>query len=115
MVIQAAQTIVSRKINPLDQAILSFCTIHGGRASNVIPEDVILTGSIRTLDPEKREALANELDQVARGIARTSGGGHRLELNMQYPSVFNHPKLTEEFKKEVLDWWKKTGGKSLKL
>jgi amidohydrolase len=98
MVIQAAQTIVSRKINPLDQAILSFCTIHGGTASNIIPEEVTLTGSIRTLDPEKREVLANELDRVARGIARASGGRHHLELNMQYPSVFNHPQLVAEFK-----------------
>jgi amidohydrolase len=98
MVIMAGQTIVSRKINRLDPAILSFCTVHGGTASNIIPEEVTLTGSIRTLDPEKREVLANELDQVARGIARASGGGHRLELNMQYPSVFNHPELVAEFK-----------------
>ena len=98
MVIMAGQTIVTRKIDPLDPAILSFCTIHGGTASNIIPEEVTLTGSIRTLDPEKREALANELDQMARGIAQASGGRHRLELNMQYPSVFNHPELVAEFK-----------------
>jgi amidohydrolase len=98
MVIQAGQTIVTRKKNPLDPAILSFCTVHGGTASNIIPEEVTLTGSIRTTDPEKREALANELDQLARGVARTSGGTHRLEVNMQYPSVFNHPELVAEFK-----------------
>ncbi|MGD9078329.1 MAG: amidohydrolase [Desulfobacterales bacterium] len=98
MVIQAGQTIVARKIDPQDPAILSFCAIHGGTTSNIIPEEVTLTGSIRTLDPQKREALASELDQMARGIARASGGRHRLELNMQYPSVFNHPELTTEFK-----------------
>jgi amidohydrolase len=98
MVIMAGQTIVTRKINPLDPAILSFCTVHGGTASNIIPEEVTLTGSIRTLDPEKREALANELDQVVQGVARTSGGTHRLEIKMQYPSVFNHPELAAEFK-----------------
>ena len=98
MVIMAGQTIVTRKIDPLDPAILSFCTVHGGTASNIIPQEVILTGSIRTVNPEKRQTLANELDQVARGIARTCGGSHRLELNMQYPSVFNHPELTAEFK-----------------
>jgi amidohydrolase len=98
MVIMAGQTIVSRKINPLDPAILSFCTVHGGTASNIIPEEVTLTGSIRTLDPEKREALANELDQVARGVARTGGGTCRLEVKREYPSVFNHPELAAEFK-----------------
>ena len=98
MVIMAGQTIVSSKTNPLDPAILSFCTVHGGTASNVIPEEVTLTGSIRTLDPEKREALANELDQVARGVARTSGGTCRLKVKREYPSVFNHPELVAEFK-----------------
>jgi len=98
MVIMAGQTIVSSKTNPLDPAILSFCTVHGGTASNIIPEEVTLTGSIRTLDPEKREVLANELDQVARGVARTSGGTCRLEVKREYPSVFNHPELAAEFK-----------------
>ena len=98
MVIMAGQTIVSRKINPLDPAILSFCTVQGGTASNIIPEEVRLTGSIRALNPEKREALANELDQVAQGVARTSGGTCRLSVKREYPSVFNHPELAAEFK-----------------
>ena len=101
MVIMAGQTIVSSKTNPLDPAILSSCTVHGGTASNIIPEEVTLTGSIRTLDPEKREVLANELDQVARGVARSSGGTCRLEVKREYPSVFNHPELTAEFKDSV--------------
>jgi amidohydrolase len=98
MVIMAGQTIVSRKTNPQDPAILSFCTVHGGTASNIVPEEVTLTGSIRTLDPEKRELLAAELDQVARGVARSNGGTCRLEVKREYPSVFNHPELAAEFK-----------------
>jgi amidohydrolase len=98
MVIMTGQTIVSSKTDPLDPAILSFCTVHGGTASNIIPEEVTLTGAIRALDPEKREVLANELDKVARGVARTSGGTCRLEVKRGYPSVFNHPELTAEFK-----------------
>ena len=98
MVIGAGQTIVSRRINPLDPAILSFCTIHGGTASNIIPEEVTLTGSIRARNPEKREALADALEQVARGVARTSGGTCRLTVKREYPSVFNHPELAVEFK-----------------
>jgi amidohydrolase len=98
MVIVAGQTIVSRKINPLDPTIISFCTISGGTASNVIPDEVTLTGTIRTLDPEKREELANQLDEVAQGVARISGGTCRLTLKMEYPSVFNHPQLAAEFR-----------------
>ncbi len=101
MVIMAGQTIVTRKINPLDPAILSFSTVHGGTASNIIPEAVTLTGSIRALGPEKHEALAKELDQVARGVARNSGGTCRLEVKREYPSVFNHPELAGEFKESA--------------
>ncbi len=98
MVIMAGQTIVSRRINPLDPTIISFCTVQGGTASNIIPEEVTLTGTIRTLKPEKREELANHLDQVAQGVARSSGGTCHLTLKMEYPSVFNHPELAAEFK-----------------
>jgi amidohydrolase len=98
MVIMAGQTIVSRRKNPLDPAILSFCTVRGGTASNIIPEEVTLTGSIRALNPEKREELANALDQMAQGVAQTSGGTCHLTVKREYPSVFNHPELAAEFK-----------------
>ncbi|NNL77522.1 MAG: amidohydrolase, partial [Desulfobacterales bacterium] len=101
MMIMAGQTIVSRKINPLDPAVLSFCTVRGGTASNIIPEEVRLTGSIRALNPEKREKLAKALDQVARGVARIGGGTCRLTVKKEYPSVFNHPELVAEFKESA--------------
>jgi amidohydrolase len=102
-VMTAAQTIVSRKINPLDPTIISFCTIHGGTAGNIIPDKVNLTGSIRTLDPVEREVLANELHRIARGVATAGGGKCDFKVNMEYPSVFNHPELTEEFKQSALE------------
>ena len=98
MVIMAGQTIVSRQINPLDPAILSFCTVRGGTASNIVPEEVGLTGSIRALSPQKREELAQALDQVAQGVARTAGGKCKLTVKREYPSVFNHPQLAAEFR-----------------
>jgi amidohydrolase len=101
MVIMAGQTIVSRRINPLDPTIISFCSVHGGTASNIIPEDVTLTGTIRTLKPEKREELASRLDEVAQGVARSSGGTCRLTVKMEYPAVFNHPELAAEFRESA--------------
>jgi len=98
MVIAAGQNAVTARMNPLDPAILSFCTIRGGTASNVIPEEVTLTGSIRTIDPEKREVLAGALEQVVQGVARTCGGTYHLSVKREYPSVFNHPELAAEFR-----------------
>jgi amidohydrolase len=101
MVIMAGQTIVSRRIDPLDPTIISFCTVHGGTASNIIPEEVTLTGTIRTLYPEKREELAGRLEEVAQGVARSSGGTCRFKVKMEYPAVFNHPQLAAEFRKSA--------------
>ncbi len=98
MVIVNGQAIVSRRVDPLDPTIVSFSTVHGGTASNVIPDEVILTGTIRTLKPDAREELAGFLDEVAQGAARACGGKCSLSIEMEYPSVFNHPEMVEEFK-----------------
>jgi amidohydrolase len=98
MVIVAGQTLVPRRVNPLDPAIVAFASVHGGTADNIIPDEVILTGTIRTLKPEMRRELAVLLEETARGVARINGGRCHLTVEMQYPSVFNHPQMVDEFK-----------------
>lgn len=98
MVIMAAQTIVSRRIDPVDPTILGFASVNGGTADNIIPDMVTLTGSIRSLRPEARQELAGILEQTARGVAESIGGRCELELNLHYPSVYNHPVLVDLFK-----------------
>jgi len=99
----AVQTAISRRVNPLEPAVLSVCTIHGGTASNIIPDSVSLSGSIRAADPKKREELAGLVEQTAQGIARSCGGSYKLSVNNEYPSVFNHPGLSSEFKTSAAD------------
>ena len=96
-VITAVQTIVSRRVDPQDPTILCFSSVHGGTAGNIIPDEIILTGTIRTLKPEARDELAGLLDEVAAGAAKIGGGRHTLEVEMEYPSVYNHPDMVEEF------------------
>ena len=98
MVIMAGQTIVPRRVNPLDPAIVAFASVNGGSADNIVPDEVILTGTIRTLEPGMRTELAGLLDETARGIATINGGSCDLKVEMQYPSVFNHPQMVAEFK-----------------
>lgn len=97
MVIMAAQTIVSRRIDPLEPTILAFASVHGGTANNIIPDEVTLTGSIRSLKPEARRELAALLEKTAQGIAQSIGGRCEMELELHYPSVFNHPVLVPSF------------------
>lgn len=54
-VILSLQTIVSRKVDPLEPAVISCCSIHGGSAQNVIPNEVEITGTVRTLNEEVRK------------------------------------------------------------
>ena len=95
--ITAVQTIVSRRVDPQDPTILCFSSVHGGTADNIIPDEVVLTGTIRTLRPEAREELARLLDEVAAGAARIGGGRHTLDVRMEYPAVYNHSIMVEEF------------------
>jgi amidohydrolase len=91
------QSIVSRRSDPLEPTIVAFGSVHGGTADNIIPEEVTLTGTIRTLVPEMRARLAGFLEKTAEGVAAGFGGRHRLRVTTGYPSVFNHPQLTHEF------------------
>lgn len=68
-IISAAQTIVSRNVHPLDTAVLSCTTIHGGDAFNVIPSDVIVTGTIRAYSDETYQLLASRFEEMAQSVA----------------------------------------------
>ena len=57
-IINALQGIVARNVAPLQTAVVSVCTIHGGETFNVIPPAVELTGTIRTFEPEVRDTGA---------------------------------------------------------
>lgn len=98
LVLVNGQTIVSRRVDPRDPTLVTFATVHGGTANNIIPDEATLTGTIRTLKPEAREKLARILGEVADGAARTCGGKFDLQVEMEYPSVYNHPEMAEEFK-----------------
>ncbi len=96
-VVMEAQHIVSRQTDPLEPVILAFGAIHGGTANNIIPDRVRLSGTLRTLAPEQRERLADRLRRVAEHVAALHGGSCELTVNLEYPSVYNDPQLTETF------------------
>ena len=67
-VIIALQTIVSREIAPLNPSVITIGSIHGGTAQNIIPEDVILKGTIRTTSKKDREFIVKRVQEVTNGI-----------------------------------------------
>ena len=72
-IVSALQTVVSRSVNPLDSAVLSFGQISGGTAPNVIPEYVTMAGTVRTFHNDVRMEVLKRLRDVAEGVAQSFG------------------------------------------
>jgi len=92
-VINAAQTLISRRIPAVQEGVVTFGVIHGGTRENVICDRVVLSGTVRSFDPAIRDQLEAELDQVS-AIARQLGGDYRLHYMRGNPPVINDGQLT---------------------
>jgi amidohydrolase len=96
--ILALQTIVSREKNPFEAAVVSVGSIHGGSASNVIPEEVRLQLSVRAYDQKLRDRMIASVERIARGVAITAGvpedRAPTVTLNASHPANCNDPELT---------------------
>jgi amidohydrolase len=87
--VQRINCIVSREVNALDQAVLSVCTINGGKTFNVIPSRVVLTGTFRCLDDNVADRLKEALRRVAKGICQTNNCEFELEFQGLVPVLHN--------------------------
>ena len=88
------QGIVSRNVAPLQTAVVSVCTIHGGEAFNVIPPAVELTGTIRTFEPEVRARVLQRFDEVVHGVAESMECQVEIDLQRLTPTTVNQTKTS---------------------
>lgn len=95
----ALQTIVSREVSPLEPAVLTVGSIHGGTASNIIPEKVQLLLSIRAYDLELRDRIIASIERMAHALALAAGMPEDrmpcVRRKISHPANFNDPELTE--------------------
>jgi amidohydrolase len=87
------QQIVSRETSPLDSAVVSVTRISGGTANNVIPGEVVLGGTVRTLKPETRTRTREALERILRGVSEAYGVEHRFDWIEGYAPVVNDPEV----------------------
>lgn len=87
--INALQTIVSRRIGATESAVVSVTQIHGGDTWNVVPETVVLRGTARTLDAAIQDKLEAAMNQICSGMAQTHGAIVALKYMRGYPGVVN--------------------------
>ncbi|HEY0294852.1 MAG TPA: M20 aminoacylase family protein [Bordetella sp.] len=93
-VVQALQTIISRRRDPLDPAVLSVTQIHAGDAYNVIPNEVVLRGTVRTFTTETLDQIESDMRRIVTTLPEVYGGSGELQFVRAYPPVVNHAKET---------------------
>ncbi|MCK4509089.1 MAG: amidohydrolase [Desulfuromonadales bacterium] len=88
-IVQRLNCVVSRELSALDSAVLSVCTINGGEAFNIMPEKVIITGTIRCLNKDVEACLKAAIERVVEGVTKTNRCGGNLIIEDLVPSLCN--------------------------
>ncbi|MBU3028327.1 M20 metallopeptidase family protein [Zobellia galactanivorans] len=103
-IIVAAQQLVSRRADPKIPSVLSFGKVIADGAINVIPDEVVIEGTFRTLDEDWRKTALGQLDKLVTTLAEAMGGRCELKINHGYPHLKNEPVLTERLKALAEDY-----------
>lgn len=93
-VVVELQSVVSRRIDPQQAAVLSVCRIAGGELANVIPDEVVLEGTARALDMNVAAALESGLREVVDAVSRAHRTSCEIDYRLSYPVTFNAPEPT---------------------
>jgi hippurate hydrolase len=94
--VMALQSIISRENNPLDAAVITVGSIHGGTVRNIIPDEVKLQLTVRTFNPQARKKLLAAIERVAKGEAMAGGAPREplVKIDEGTDAVYNDPELT---------------------
>lgn len=100
-IIPALQLILSRNKPPLESAVISVTTIHGGDTFNVIPDHCVLGGTVRAYTPQTLDLIESRMRKIANHTAKAHGATCTLEFNRIYPATINHETETS-FASQIL-------------
>ena len=98
-IISATQTIVSRRVSPFDNAVISFGKLQAGQAFNVIPDKVFLNGTTRAFTHSIHQKIKDQFETLIRGITQAHSASYRLRWEAGTPPLHNNPKVTQKVKK----------------
>jgi amidohydrolase len=94
-IVLGLQTVVSRQSDiTRAPAVVTIASIHGGLRSNIIPDSVVMVGTVRTLDPEMQSRIEDRIRKTAEGIAEAGGGSAEVFISRGLPITYNDPELT---------------------
>lgn len=92
--ILALQTISARRVAATDPVIVSICQANAGTAYNILPDEMTLTGAVRSFDPAVRERIKALIGEITAGITASAGASYDYVWDAGYASVFNDETLT---------------------
>lgn len=95
-IIMNLQEIISRELNPVDPAVISIGKMVAGTVYNVIPEEVTITGTARSVNHDTRQYVAKRIEEVACGIAQSLRGSAEVTYNFEAPPLINDEEVTEK-------------------
>lgn len=95
--ITALQTIVSRETKAVEPAVLSICRIQGGFNQNIIPDEVELEGTVRTLNNDTRKRIARRIEEITKGITTGMRADYEVQYDFKYPPLINSEEFTKFF------------------
>ena len=87
----AFQSMVTRRVDVFDPAVVTVARIQAGTTSNVIPETAELYGTVRTVSEKARDSVLADIEQVAQGLAAAHGATAEIEIVRGYPVTVNDP------------------------
>ncbi len=102
-IVSAAQTIASRNVDPLGSVVVSVTMFHAGSAYNVIPDEVRIGGTVRSLTPQVQALAQQRLGEIAEGIAKAHGCRMEYEYRLGYPVTRNDAVAVDIFNRLATD------------
>ncbi len=93
--VTALQTISSRRTDPTEPVVVTVGSFHSGAAGNVLPEEAVLAGILRTMSGGARERVKEDLRAITAGIAAAMGVEAEVRITESYPCCANDPAVTE--------------------
>ena len=100
-IIMALQTLVSRTIDPTEEAVVTVGTMHAGIAFNVIPDTAEMGGTVRTFNAKNRDLLEQRIGEIASGIATALGGWVEYAYTRGYPATVNDAEMSQLVREEA--------------
>ena len=107
-VITGLNSILARNISPLDNVVLTFGTIHGGEAMNIVAKEVVLHGTMRAFDDRVYDEVVRRVELLAGEIAKGYGCEAIVEFNHMYRVVDNDPAMVRVLEKVASDYYVET-------